>query len=187
MLPAAVRAALVVFVVAWIFGPYALRSAVPVLFGTVLSVCTAYAVVLLMATGHLLGRQMALGEAVAVTVLILLAFVRTLLWAADGHRLARRLVRAEAYFRALVNSADDVTVVLDGDGAVTWVSGAARAQLGWSQQELTGQVLNRDPGFYVPMFMAAAALYPISLAVLHMLTPRLQPAPVEGVAEKGGL
>jgi diguanylate cyclase (GGDEF)-like protein/PAS domain S-box-containing protein len=118
-----------------------LRPAVPVLFGTVLSVSTAYTVVLLLAAGHLLGREMALIEAVAVTALILLAFVRTLLWAADGHRLARRLVRAEAYFRALVNSAEDVTVVLDGAGAVTWVSGSARAQVGWTQQELTGRVL----------------------------------------------
>jgi diguanylate cyclase (GGDEF)-like protein/PAS domain S-box-containing protein len=118
-----------------------LRPAIPVLFGTVLSVSTAYTVVLLMAVGHVLGREMSPLEAVAVTVLILLAFVRSLLWAVDGHRLARRLVRAEAYFRALVNSADDVTVVLDRDGAVSWVSGAARAQLGWSQQELTGRVL----------------------------------------------
>jgi hypothetical protein len=51
--------------------------------------------------------------------------------------------------------------------------GAAMARIA---AELTGQVLNRDPGLYVPMFVTAAALYPISLFLLHRLSPRLAPA-----------
>jgi ACS family hexuronate transporter-like MFS transporter len=73
-----------------------------------------------------------------------------------------------------------------GAGSVTGIGGCLAGFASIITAELTGQVLNRDPGFYVPMFMAAAALYPISLAVLHMLTPRLQPAPVEGVQGKRG-
>ena len=58
--------------------------------------------------------------------------------AVDGHRLTRRLVRTEGYFRALVDSGDAVTVVVDGVGRIGWASGPVEAQLGWTDAELAG-------------------------------------------------
>jgi ACS family hexuronate transporter-like MFS transporter len=42
--------------------------------------------------------------------------------------------------------------------------------------EITGRVLNQDPSFYLPMFIAAGVLYPIGLLVFHLLSPRMEPA-----------
>ena len=68
--------------------------------------------------------------------LLVLTFVRPLLWARDGARLTGRLLRTEAYFRALVSSAEDVTGSWTRGGTVTWVSGAVRTQLGWAARDL---------------------------------------------------
>ena len=116
-------------------------AALPLL-GFVLSHCAAYGVALLLVAGMLAGRSFAVAEGVGSVGLVLLTFLRSLLWATDADGLARRLLRTEAYFRALVQSAEDVTVVLDATGTVTWVSGAVRTQLGWSERELTGRVLD---------------------------------------------
>ena len=64
----------------------------------------------------------------------------------------------------------------NGAGSVTGIGGCVAGFASIVTAELTGQVLNRDPGLYVPMFVTAAALYPISLFVLHRLSPRLAPA-----------
>jgi hypothetical protein len=42
--------------------------------------------------------------------------------------------------------------------------------------ELTGQVLERDASYYLPVFIAAGLLYPAGLAVFHLLSPRMTPA-----------
>jgi diguanylate cyclase (GGDEF)-like protein/PAS domain S-box-containing protein len=111
------------------------------LVGVVVSYCLCFGVLLLLLGGWAAGRPVVPLEAVSVAVLMLLTFVRTLVWAADSARLTRRLLRTEAYLRALVSSAEDVTVVLSSAGTVTWVSGAVHAQLGWTARELTGQNL----------------------------------------------
>ena len=64
----------------------------------------------------------------------------------------------------------------NGAGSVTGIGGCVAGFASIVTAELTGQVLNRDPGLYVPMFVTAAALYPISLFLLHRLSPRLAPA-----------
>lgn len=87
------------------------------------------------------GRMPAPPEAVGLGALVLLLFLRQLLWARDGASLTAQLQRTEAYFRALVNSAEDVTVVVDRDGVVTWLSGSVRRQLGWNARDLTGRDL----------------------------------------------
>jgi diguanylate cyclase (GGDEF)-like protein/PAS domain S-box-containing protein len=101
----------------------------------------AYAVTVVLVGLMATGRPVRTGEALAVLVLVLLTSLRTLLWAREGRRLTHRLARTEAWFRALVHSADDVTVVVDGPGTVSWVSGAVRAQLGWAEPQLLGRVL----------------------------------------------
>ncbi|MCF6505900.1 EAL domain-containing protein [Blastococcus sp. MG754426] len=111
------------------------------LFGLAVSHATAYGVagvvIWLLGTGH----SFTTPEQAAIGLLVLCTSLRSLVWVVDGGRLTRRLQRAEAYFRALAASAEDVTVVLDGDGRVHWVSGAVDGQLGWSERELTGRRL----------------------------------------------
>jgi len=64
----------------------------------------------------------------------------------------------------------------NGAGSVTGIGGCVAGFASIITAELTGQVLNRDPRFYVPMFLTAAALYPVSLFLLHKLSPRLKAA-----------
>jgi diguanylate cyclase (GGDEF)-like protein/PAS domain S-box-containing protein len=111
------------------------------LFGVLLSHCTAYSVTLLVFGAAVAGRSPTLVDGIGVSVLVVLTFVRGLLWATDGQRLARRLLRSDRRLRALVASAEDVTVVLDLRGRVTWVSGGVRSQLGWRGQDLSGRPL----------------------------------------------
>ena len=98
---------------------------------------------LLLLGGLAAGRPLVPVEAVTVAVLVVLTFVRTLVWAADGARLTRRVLRTEAYFRALVHRAADVTVVLDARGPVTWVSGRSAHHLRWPVRDLDGRPLAR--------------------------------------------
>jgi diguanylate cyclase (GGDEF)-like protein/PAS domain S-box-containing protein len=113
-------------------------SHVPLL-GVVLSYCAASGGVLLLLAGLLAGRPVHAVEAVAAALLVVLAFVRTLVWAADGARLTRRVLRAEAWFRTLVDTAADVTFVLDGGHRFTWASGAGRTPSAWTARELEGR------------------------------------------------
>jgi diguanylate cyclase (GGDEF)-like protein/PAS domain S-box-containing protein len=111
------------------------------LLGFFVSTVSGYAVGGFVVVDLLAGRRATLPEAVGLGTLITLLFVRQLLWARDGARLTARLQRTEAYFRALVSSAEDVTAVVDVRGTVTWLSGAVRTQLGWSARDLTGRDL----------------------------------------------
>ena len=116
------------------------RPIVP-LRGLVLATGVASGVLLLLVGGVLAGRPMDPVEAAGGAALVVLTAVRTVVWAADGYRLTRRLLRTEGWFRALVHSGDAVTVVLDGAGRVGWASGAVEAQLGWTDRELAGRPL----------------------------------------------
>ena len=44
--------------------------------------------------------------------------------------------------------------------------------------ELTGRVLERNPSFYLPMFIVAGSVYVVALIAVHMFTPKMEPAPV---------
>ena len=44
--------------------------------------------------------------------------------------------------------------------------------------EFAGRVLNANPSYYFPMFVIAGLAYLIALAVMHALSPRLEPAPM---------
>jgi diguanylate cyclase (GGDEF)-like protein/PAS domain S-box-containing protein len=107
----------------------------------VFSTCAGLLASLFLAVGLTAGRPVSSLEGAWVTVLVVLVFVRTLVWAADGDRLTRRLRDTEGWLRALVHSGDAVTVVLDGDGRVAWASGPVQAQLGWAERDLVGRTL----------------------------------------------
>jgi MFS transporter, ACS family, hexuronate transporter len=48
--------------------------------------------------------------------------------------------------------------------------------------EFAGRILNRDPSYYLPIFIVAGTLYLVALTVIHLLAPRLEPARLEGGA-----
>ncbi|NEK57464.1 EAL domain-containing protein [Geodermatophilus sabuli] len=116
-------------------------SAVLPLPGVVFSMCAAFGVALFLAVGVAVGRPVSPVEGAGITVLMLLTFVRCLLWAVDGEQLTRRVRRTEGWLRALLHSGEAVTVLLDGAGRVAWTSGPVHDQLGWHPRDLTGRAL----------------------------------------------
>ena len=61
-------------------------------------------------------------------------------------------------------------------GTVVGFGGFAGGVGGILIAEFAGRVLNRDPSYYLPMFVVGGTLYAIALAVIHVLAPRLEPA-----------
>ncbi|MCW2677428.1 MAG: hypothetical protein JWR70_2468 [Modestobacter sp.] len=115
-------------------------AAVP-LAGIVVSYCLAFGVVLLLLGAWALDRAPAPVEAGVLTLLLLLTFARTLVWAGDSARLTRQVLRTESYFRTLVHSAADITIVLDHRSQITWASGAGRGPNAWAARDLEGRRL----------------------------------------------
>jgi diguanylate cyclase (GGDEF)-like protein/PAS domain S-box-containing protein len=115
-------------------------SAVP-LAGVVLSYCLGFGVLVLLLTSLAAGRPLVAAEAVTVAVLMVLTLLRTLVWAADGARLTRQVLRGEAYFRTLVHRAADVTIVLDDRGQVTWVASSGPGSSALQPRDLEGRLL----------------------------------------------
>ena len=102
----------------------------------------AFGVVLLLLGGRVAGRPIDAFEAVAVACCCCSPSCRTLVWAADGARLTRQVLRTEAYFRTLVHSSADITIVLDPQGRITWDSGAGQHPHGWTARDLEGRPLS---------------------------------------------
>ncbi len=115
-------------------------GAVP-LVGVVVSYCLSFGVLLLLLGTLVAGRPLRTAEVLTVAALMVLTFARTLVWAADGARLTRQVLRTEAYFRTLVHSAADVTVVLDARGQVTWAAASTPEVSGWLPRDLEGRPL----------------------------------------------
>lgn len=115
-------------------------AAVP-LVGVVVSYCLAFGVVVLLLGGWAAGRPMVAAEAVTVALVMAVTFARTLVWARDGARLTRQVLRTEAYFRTLVHRSADSTLLLDDSGQVTWVSSADQVANLLSPRELEGRRL----------------------------------------------
>jgi diguanylate cyclase (GGDEF)-like protein/PAS domain S-box-containing protein len=113
-------------------------AAVP-LAGVVVSYCLGFGVLLLLLAGLAFGHPLVPVQAATVAGLMLLTFARTLVWAGDGARLTRQVLRTEAFFRTLVHHAADVTLVLDDRGQVTWAS--TQTPSGWAPRDLEGRQL----------------------------------------------
>ena len=64
-------------------------------------------------------------------------------------------------------------------GSVIGIAGFAGGVGGILVAEFAGRVLQRDPSFYLPMFVVAGLAYLVALLVIHALAPRLEPAEVE--------
>jgi diguanylate cyclase (GGDEF)-like protein/PAS domain S-box-containing protein len=115
-------------------------TAVP-LAGVVVSYCLGFGVLLLLLGTLAVGRPLVPLEAVTVALLMALTFARTLVWARDGARLTRQVLRTEAFFRTLVHRSADVTIVLDQRGQVTWASTSSQTSSAWSPRDLEGRQL----------------------------------------------
>ena len=116
-------------------------AAVVPLMGVVVSYCMGFGALLLLLGGLAAGRPIGPVEAATVAVLMVLTLARTLVWAADGARLTRQVLRTEAYFRTLVHREADLTVVLDDRGQVTWAAAAVATPSSWSVRDLEGRML----------------------------------------------
>jgi len=64
-------------------------------------------------------------------------------------------------------------------GTVVGFGGFAGGVGGILVAEFAGRVLNRDPSFYLPMFILAGTIYLVALLVVHLLAPRLEPASLD--------
>jgi ACS family hexuronate transporter-like MFS transporter len=60
-------------------------------------------------------------------------------------------------------------------GSVTGIGGLMAGAVSTITAELTGRMLNQNPSYYLPIFIAAGCLYPAGLAVIHALSPRMAP------------
>jgi ACS family hexuronate transporter-like MFS transporter len=65
-------------------------------------------------------------------------------------------------------------------GSVIGIGGALGGVGGMVFAKYTGQVLERI-GSYTPIFVVAASAYLLSLLVVHLLSPRYEPAKISGV------
>ncbi|TFV64400.1 UNVERIFIED_ORG: EAL domain-containing protein [Bacillus sp. AZ43] len=115
-------------------------AAVP-LIGVVISYCLGSGVLVLLLVGVATGRPIGPVQAATVAVLTALTLARTLVWAADGARLTRQVLRTEAYFRSLVHRSADMTFVLDAEGRITWVSEVEPGPSVWPPRDLYGEPL----------------------------------------------
>jgi ACS family hexuronate transporter-like MFS transporter len=59
-------------------------------------------------------------------------------------------------------------------GTVVGIGGFAGGMGGVLIAEFAGRVLQRDPSFYLPMFVIAGLIYLVALGVIHLLAPRLE-------------
>ncbi|MCW2703046.1 MAG: Diguanylate cyclase [Blastococcus sp.] len=84
---------------------------------------------------------LSLGTFVGAVLCVALAGVHRWITARDEERMEARLRRSEAHFRALVQSAGDAVVILDGDLRITWSSPALQRSLGPAADDLLGRPL----------------------------------------------
>ena len=61
-------------------------------------------------------------------------------------------------------------------GSVAGIGGFVAGMVSIVAAELTGRLLDTDPSYYLPVFIIAGLLYPVGLAVFHMLSPRMKVA-----------
>jgi MFS transporter, ACS family, hexuronate transporter len=59
-------------------------------------------------------------------------------------------------------------------GTVVGIGGFAGGVGGILIAEFAGRVLQRDPSFYLPMFIVAGLIYLVALGVIHLFAPRLE-------------
>jgi ACS family hexuronate transporter-like MFS transporter len=64
-------------------------------------------------------------------------------------------------------------------GSVVGIGGAVGGVTGFFISNVVGFILNKNPGNYLPIFILAGSMYLITLVVIHLLVPKLEPAPIK--------
>jgi MFS transporter, ACS family, hexuronate transporter len=64
-------------------------------------------------------------------------------------------------------------------GSVVGIGSCAGAIGGTLMPYIAGKVLDANPSYYLPMFVIAGVTYLVAWVVIHLLAPKLEPAPVE--------
>lgn len=62
---------------------------------------------------------------------------------------------------------------------VTGFAGAMGSVTTIGFAEITGRVLQHNPHFYLPMFIACGTMYLVALGIIHLLVPRFEPARID--------
>jgi MFS transporter, ACS family, hexuronate transporter len=65
-------------------------------------------------------------------------------------------------------------------GSVVGIGAFAGAMGGVAFQRAVGRVLDANGGNYAPIFLVCGSAYLLALAVIHLIAPRLEPAPIAG-------
>ena len=65
-------------------------------------------------------------------------------------------------------------------GTVVGIGAFAGAMGGVAFQRAVGRVLDANGGNYAPIFLACGSAYLLALAIIHLIAPRLDPAPIGG-------
>jgi len=60
--------------------------------------------------------------------------------------------------------------------SVTGLAGALGSAATILFAEITGRILQHDPNFYLPMFVACGTMYLLALLIIHLLAPKLERA-----------
>ena len=63
-------------------------------------------------------------------------------------------------------------------GSVIGIGGALAGVCSILAAEVTGRILQQNPGFYLPMFVVAGTAYLVCLLIIHLLVPRFEPAKI---------
>ena len=61
-------------------------------------------------------------------------------------------------------------------GSVVGIGGAAGGIGGFFIANIVGFILNKNPGNYLPIFLAAASMYVSALLIIHLIVPKLETA-----------
>jgi len=65
-------------------------------------------------------------------------------------------------------------------GSVVGIGGAAGGIGGFIMANYVGTVLNKNSSNYLPIFIVAGSIYLVALLIIHAMTPRLEPAKLDG-------
>lgn len=63
-------------------------------------------------------------------------------------------------------------------GTVVGFGGAVAGLTSMAAAEYTGRILQRDPNFYLPMFVFGGIIYAVAFLIIHLLVPKIEPAKI---------
>ena len=121
-------------------------------------------------------RKTAMGICAAATPLVIVASRTRSPWVAVG-LIGATLAGHQGFSTNLFTLAADL-FPSRAVASVVGIGGFLGSMSTVLASELTGRVLDRNPSFYLPMFVVAGSVYMVALIAVHGLTPKMEPAPL---------